>query len=127
MATHLHDNALADKCRRIQRRRRIAAQFHGAVLPRLALRVAEPHPHAFIQPLEEIGMATGSEDLNSACAVESLLKAAVQMMQDARGYAKEGGFEQIDGWIQGHIDTITDGVLSEVTALIVKLQAEARK
>jgi hypothetical protein len=124
--TQLHDSALAEKCRRIQRRRRIAAQFHGAVLPRLALRVAEPLQRAFSRPLKEIGMATGSEDLNSAHAVESLLKAAVQMMQDARGYAKEGGFEQIDGWIQGHIDTISEGVLSEVTALIAKLQAEAR-
>jgi hypothetical protein len=65
------------------------------------------------------------QPLSAARSIAALLGAARDLLDDAKGVAKDGQLSQLPGWIAAQADAL-DTLLSEVRELIATLEAEAR-
>jgi hypothetical protein len=69
-------------------------------------------------------MTDAAQSLNAARAVDSLLNAARDLMNDAEGIATDGGLPMLAFWIRDRIESLNGQLLVEVRATVAALEQQ---
>jgi hypothetical protein len=64
------------------------------------------------------------KELNAARAVESLLNAARDLMNDAEAIATDGGLTMMAFWIRSRIESLNGQLLKEIRATVEALEKQ---